>query len=108
MYTLRGTISEEHIPSKQSSNSKGVSHKDIINYLTPQLEINCLKVADSKANEKLLQLDESHVSVSFICFVENRLINLFLKINKTHKIGVLLCKSGQSSEEEMYNNSKRV
>lgn len=64
MHTLRGTISEEHIPSKQSSNSKGVSHKDIINYLTPQLDINCLKVADSKANEKLLQLDESHVSVS--------------------------------------------
>ena len=60
MHTLRGTISEEHIPSKQSSNSKGVSHKDIINYLTPQLDINCLKVADSKANEKLLQL----VSVS--------------------------------------------
>jgi hypothetical protein len=60
LHTLRGTISEEHIPSKQSSNSKGVSHKDIINYLTPQLDINCLKVADSKANEKLLQL----VSVS--------------------------------------------
>ncbi len=62
MYTLRGTISEDHIPTKQSSTSKGLSHKEIISYLTPQLDINCLKVADSKANEKILQLDEQHVS----------------------------------------------
>lgn len=65
LYTLRGTISEDHIPTKQSSinNTKGISHREIINFLIPQLDINCLRVAESKANEKLLQLDEQYVII---------------------------------------------
>lgn len=44
-----------------------------------------MHLADTKVNEKLVKLDEN-------CII------------KTHKIGVLLCKNGQSTEEEMYNN----
>jgi hypothetical protein len=86
LYTLRGTIAEDHIPTKSSvSSSKGLSHKDLITYLVSQLDTNCLKLADTKANEKLMQLDEQYIT-------------------KNYKIGVLLCKTAQSTEEEMYNN----
>jgi len=83
--TLRGTILEDHIISKHPATSKGLPHKDVIGYLFPDLDLTKLNPGDSKVTEKLLALDES-------CLV------------KTHKIGVLLCKSGQSTEEEMYNN----
>jgi signal-induced proliferation-associated 1 like protein 3 len=88
---LRGTILEENIFSKNSSaaigTKHGLAHKELIHYLLPELDLNCLRLADSKLNEKLMKLDEQ-------CVI------------KTHKIGVLLCKAGQSTEEEMYNNSK--
>ncbi len=86
---LRGTILEENIFSKNSSaaigTKHGLAHKELIHYLLPELDLNCLRLADSKLNEKLMKLDEQ-------CVI------------KTHKIGVLLCKAGQSTEEEMYNN----
>lgn len=85
--TLRGTMLEEHIQTKHPAGNKGLAHKEIINCLFPELDINCLRLADSKLNEKLLKLDES-------------------SLIKTHKIGVLLCKAGQSTEEEMYNNKE--
>ena len=84
---LRGTILEEHINTKHSPGSKGLPHKEIINFLLPELDLSCLRLADSKINDKLLKLDED-------CLI------------KTHKIGVLLCKAGQSTEEDMYNNKE--
>lgn len=84
---LRGTILEEHLHTKHASGSKGLPHKEILSYLFPQLDIGCLRLADPKVNEKLVKLDES-------------------SLIKTHKIGVLLCKAGQSTEEQMYNNKE--
>jgi hypothetical protein len=47
--------------------------------------MSCLRLADTKICDKLVELDEQYLI-------------------KNHKIGVLLCKAGQSTEEEMYNN----
>ena len=82
--TLRGTILEEHI-SVKSSSSKGIPHKQVIQSLIPELSLDCLRLAESKVADKLIEIDEQYLI-------------------KNHKIGILLCKSGQSTEEEMYNN----
>lgn len=83
---LRGTILENQILTKASiSNSKGIHHKELISYLFNQIDLNCLRLAESKVSEKLIELDEQYII-------------------KNHKIGVLLCKAGQSTEEEFYNN----
>ncbi len=82
---MRGTILEDHVHTKHPPGSKGFPHKEIINYMFPELDLGCLRLADSKICDKLLSFDEE-------CLI------------KTHKIGVLLCKAGQSTEEEMYNN----
>jgi hypothetical protein len=34
------------------------------------------------------------------------LVMFLLKVTRQHKIGILYCKAGQSTEEEMYNNGK--
>ena len=85
LITLRGSILEEHIIAKTYPSSKGLPHKEIISFLMPELDSTCLKLADSKCNEELLGLDEKYLI-------------------KDVKVGILLCKAGQSTEEEMYNN----
>ena len=47
------------------------------------------------------------VSTSFheVCTVSLTVLNLFQMTNQ-YKVGVLYCKDGQSTEEEMYNNRK--
>jgi hypothetical protein len=83
---LRGTILENQILTKTpTSNSKGIHHKEIISYLINQIDLSCLRLAESKVCEKLIELDEQYII-------------------KNHKIGVLLCKASQSTEEEFYNN----
>lgn len=32
----------------------------------------------------------------------------FLKVTQQHKIGIMYCKAGQSTEEEMYNNGNMI
>ena len=66
MNTLRGTILEENIYSKNSATSigtkHGIAHKEILGYLMPELDLSCLRLADNKLNEKLIKLDEQCVS----------------------------------------------
>ena len=87
--TLRGSMLEEAIPSSSGrlSSSRTGQVKDILEFLIPQLQIPCLKLGTStpKTLEQLLKLDEQG-------------------LYSTYKVGVLLCRSGQSSEEDMYNN----
>ncbi|XP_074662268.1 signal-induced proliferation-associated 1-like protein 2 [Tubulanus polymorphus] len=86
--TLRGTILEDVIPSTSKLNSnRGLPAKDILEYICPDLQISCLRLAatDKKADEQLMKLDEQGLTTSY-------------------KVGVMYCKAGQSTEEEMYNN----
>ncbi|XP_068034335.1 LOW QUALITY PROTEIN: signal-induced proliferation-associated 1-like protein 3, partial [Anomalospiza imberbis] len=65
----------------------GIPARDLLEFLLPELNLHCLRLAlaSPKVPEQLLQLDEQG-----LC--------------RRRKVGILYCKAGQSSEEEMYNN----
>ncbi|XP_032286287.1 signal-induced proliferation-associated 1-like protein 2 isoform X1 [Phoca vitulina] len=86
--TLRGAILEDAIPSTtRHGTARGLPLKEVLEYVIPELSIQCLRQASNspKVSEQLLKLDEQGLSFQ-------------------HKIGILYCKAGQSTEEEMYNN----
>nr|XP_015218097.1 PREDICTED: signal-induced proliferation-associated 1-like protein 2 isoform X2 [Lepisosteus oculatus] len=86
--TLRGAILEDAVPSTaRHGTARGLPLKEVLEYVVPELNIQCLRLALSspKVPEQLLKLDEQGLSFQ-------------------HKVGILYCKAGQSTEEEMYNN----
>ncbi|XP_071247357.1 signal-induced proliferation-associated 1-like protein 2 isoform X3 [Salvelinus alpinus] len=86
--TLRGAILEDAVPSTaRHGTARGLPLKEVLEYVMPELNIHCLRLAlnSPKVPEQLLKLDEQGLSFQ-------------------HKVGVLYCKAGQSTEEEMYNN----
>ncbi|XP_018420572.1 PREDICTED: signal-induced proliferation-associated 1-like protein 3 [Nanorana parkeri] len=88
LVTLRGMIHEDAVPTTAKQGTvRGLPLKDVLEAVIPELSIHSLRLAlnSSKVTEQLLKLDEQ---------------GLFRK----HKVGILYCKAGQSSEEEMYNN----
>ncbi|XP_037230693.1 signal-induced proliferation-associated 1-like protein 3 isoform X3 [Falco rusticolus] len=90
LVTLRGSILEDATPTATKHGTvRGLPLKDALEYVVPELNIHCLRLALStpKVTEQLLKLDEQG-----LC--------------RRHKVGILYCKAGQSSEEEMYNNEE--
>ncbi|TRY92566.1 hypothetical protein DNTS_029568 [Danionella cerebrum] len=88
--TLRGSILEDAVPSSaRHGTARGLPLKELLEYVLPELNIQCLRLALSspRVPEQLLKLDEQGLSFQ-------------------HKVGVLYCKSSQSTEEEMYNNEE--
>ncbi|CAB1330864.1 unnamed protein product [Coregonus sp. 'balchen'] len=86
--TLRGSILEDVVPSSSKhGTTRGLPLKEVLEYLLPELDVPCLRLAlnTPKVTEQLMKLDEQGLSFQV-------------------KVGVMYCKAGQSSEEEMYNN----
>ncbi|XP_066065178.1 LOW QUALITY PROTEIN: signal-induced proliferation-associated protein 1 [Chamaea fasciata] len=85
--TLRGSVLEEALPpSCRPPGGRGVPPRKLLELLLPGLAVGGLRLAPSPAvQETLLKLDEQGVS-------------------RQRKVGVLYCRAGQGSEEEMYNN----
>uniref|UniRef100_A0A3P8UI08 Signal induced proliferation associated 1 like 1 n=1 Tax=Cynoglossus semilaevis TaxID=244447 RepID=A0A3P8UI08_CYNSE len=86
--TLRGSILEDAVPStSKHGTSRGLPTKDVLEYLLPELDLSCLRLAlnTPKVTEQLMKLDEQGLSFQV-------------------KVGVMYCRAGQSTEEEMYNN----
>lgn len=86
--TLRGAILEDAVPStSKHGTSRGLPIKDVLEYLLPELDLPCLRLAlnTPKVTEQLVKLDEQGLSFQV-------------------KVGVMYCRAGQSTEEEMYNN----
>ncbi|XP_054854739.1 signal-induced proliferation-associated 1-like protein 3 isoform X2 [Eublepharis macularius] len=86
--TLRGSVLEDATPTTTKPGTvRGLPLKDALEYVVPELNIHCLRLALNvpKVTEQLRKLDEQG-----LC--------------QKHKVGILYCKAGQSSEEEMYNN----
>ncbi|XP_018416938.1 PREDICTED: signal-induced proliferation-associated 1-like protein 2 [Nanorana parkeri] len=86
--TLRGTVLEDSVPSTARHGlARGLPHKEVLEYVIPELNVQCLRQAlnSPKVPEQLLKLDEQGLSFQ-------------------HKVGILYCKAGQNTEEEMYNN----
>uniref|UniRef100_K7F6Q9 Signal-induced proliferation-associated 1 n=1 Tax=Pelodiscus sinensis TaxID=13735 RepID=K7F6Q9_PELSI len=86
--TLRGSVLEEALPpTARPPAARGLSPKKLLEHLLPDLNLQGLRLASNspKVPETLLKLDEQGVSFQ-------------------RKVGVLYCRTGQGSEEEMYNN----
>ncbi|XP_026183603.1 signal-induced proliferation-associated 1-like protein 2 isoform X2 [Mastacembelus armatus] len=88
MKTLRGSIFEESVPSAaRHTTPRGLSPKKLLEFIIPELNLHCLRLASNspKVRDTLLKLDEQG-------------------LNFQRKVGVMYCRAGQSSEEDMYNN----
>nr|XP_043903770.1 signal-induced proliferation-associated 1-like protein 1 isoform X2 [Solea senegalensis] len=86
--TLRGSVLEDAVPStSKHGTTRGLPVKDVLEYLLPELDLSCLRLAlnTPKVTEQLMKLDEQGLSFQV-------------------KVGVMYCRAGQSTEEEMYNN----
>ncbi|XP_015753678.1 PREDICTED: signal-induced proliferation-associated 1-like protein 1 isoform X3 [Acropora digitifera] len=86
--TLRGSVLEEAIPStSRHGAARALPAKDILGHVCPELQLSALKMAQPgvKVPEQLMKLDEQGMT-------------------NQYKVGVLYCREGQSTEEEMYNN----
>ncbi|XP_068034740.1 LOW QUALITY PROTEIN: signal-induced proliferation-associated protein 1-like [Anomalospiza imberbis] len=85
--TLRGSVPEEALPPGcRPPGARGAPPRKLLELLLPGLAVGGLRLAPSPAvQETLLKLDEQGVS-------------------RQRKVGVLYCRAGQGSEEEMYNN----
>uniref|UniRef100_A0AAV2J2Q7 Signal-induced proliferation-associated 1-like protein 3 n=1 Tax=Knipowitschia caucasica TaxID=637954 RepID=A0AAV2J2Q7_KNICA len=90
LVTLRGSILEDAVASTSRHGTvRGLPLKEVLEQVVPELSVSCLRLSlgTPKAIEQLLKLDEQGLS-------------------QKHKVGVLLCRAGQSTEEEMYNNEE--
>ncbi|XP_029026856.1 signal-induced proliferation-associated 1-like protein 3 isoform X2 [Betta splendens] len=90
LVTLRGSILEDAVASTgRHGTVRGLLHKEVLEQVVPEFNLSCLRQAVStpKVAEQLIKLDEQGLS-------------------QKHKVGVLLCRAGQSTEEEMYNNEE--
>ncbi|GAA6108622.1 signal-induced proliferation-associated 1-like protein 1 isoform X1 [Tachysurus ichikawai] len=86
--TLRGSVLEDSVPSTaKHGTARGLPLKEVLEYLLQELDISCLRLAlnTPKVTEQLMKLDEQGLSFQV-------------------KVGVMYCRAGQSTEEEMYNN----
>ncbi|XP_055597849.1 signal-induced proliferation-associated 1-like protein 2 isoform X2 [Uranotaenia lowii] len=88
LLTLRGSVIEDSIPNPRGP-GKHISTKEILEYVAPEVQISCLRlgVNTPQCEQQLLKLDEQGMT------------------NK-YKVGILYCRAGQSSEEDMYNNEE--
>lgn len=88
LMTLRGSVLEDAIPSTaKHGTARGLPLKEVLEHLVPELNVQCLRLAFNtpKVTEQLMKLDEQGISYQ-------------------QKVGIMYCKAGQSTEEEMYNN----
>ncbi|XP_060532033.1 signal-induced proliferation-associated 1-like protein 1 [Cylas formicarius] len=88
LLTLRGSVLEDAIPNiKPSNNPKTLNTKEVLEYVAPEIQLSSLRlgVQDKQVPEQLLKLDEQGLT-------------------NHYKVGIMYCKAGQSTEEEMYNN----
>uniref|UniRef100_A0A8C8DL52 Signal-induced proliferation-associated 1 like 1 n=1 Tax=Oryzias sinensis TaxID=183150 RepID=A0A8C8DL52_9TELE len=107
--TLRGSILEDAVPSTSKHGlGRGLPLKEVLEYLIPELNVHCLRLAlnTPKVTDQLMKLDEQGVrttSCGTRCAAP-KVASSYQKLSFQRKVGVMYCMSGQSSEEEMYNN----
>lgn len=93
--TLRCSLAEESLGgpisngrlSGSSSSSGALPVRELLDLAAPELQASCLRLAvpGPSTEQQLIKLDEQGLM-------------------KTYKVGVMYCRAGQSTEEEMYNN----
>lgn len=83
LLTLRGSVPEEALGGIRPQGR--LPTRELLELVAPEVQLGCLRLGTPTAEEALARLDEQGLS------------------NK-YKVGVLYCRSGQRTEEEMYNN----
>lgn len=83
LLTLRGSVPEEALGGIRPQGR--LPTRELLELVAPEVQLACLRLGTPTADEALARLDEQGLS------------------NK-YKVGVLYCRSGQRTEEEMYNN----
>ncbi|XP_076239000.1 signal-induced proliferation-associated 1-like protein 2 [Calliopsis andreniformis] len=83
LLTLRGSVPEDALGIRPQGNR--LPTRELLELVAPEVQLGCLRLGTPAAEEALARLDEQGLS--------NR-----------YKVGVLYCRSGQRTEEEMYNN----
>jgi len=82
LLTLRGSVPEDALGIRPQGRPPT---RELLELVAPEVQLGCLRLGTPAAEEALARLDEQGLS--------NR-----------YKVGVLYCRSGQRTEEEMYNN----
>lgn len=82
LLTLRGSVPEEALGIRPQGRPPT---RELLELVAPEVQIGCLRLGTPAAEEALARLDEQGLS-------------------SRYKVGVLYCRSGQRTEEEMYNN----
>ncbi|XP_066958155.1 signal-induced proliferation-associated 1-like protein 1 isoform X5 [Macrobrachium rosenbergii] len=87
LYSCQGTVLEESLGRPGGEKGRGSGSRELLEYACPQLSVGSLRLgqATPQTEEALLRLDD-------------------LGVHNKFKIGVLYCRAGQTTEEEMYNN----
>ena len=87
MFTIRVAVPETALADTSADKSMRTLARDLLELVAPQLHFGCLRpsLTHAKVEDMLLKLDEQPIYTRY-------------------KVGVLLCRAGQSTEEQMYNN----
>ncbi|KOC68991.1 Signal-induced proliferation-associated 1-like protein 2 [Habropoda laboriosa] len=83
LLTLRGSVPEEALGGIRPQGR--LPTRELLELVAPEVQLGSLRLGTSTAEETLARLDEQGLS-------------------SRYKVGVLYCRSGQRTEEEMYNN----
>ncbi|XP_076672127.1 signal-induced proliferation-associated 1-like protein 2 isoform X1 [Andrena cerasifolii] len=83
LLTLRGSVPEDALGIRPQGNR--LPTRELLELVAPEVQLACLRLGTPVAEEALARLDEQGLS-------------------SRYKVGVLYCRSGQRTEEEMYNN----
>ncbi|CAM9770048.1 unnamed protein product [Lampetra planeri] len=94
LHTLRGSVMEEAVASAaRHGTARGLPGRDVLEAALPELQaqqgLRGLKLAANthKLADSLLRIDEQELCSQL-------------------KVGIMYCRAGQSSEDEMYNNEE--
>lgn len=84
---MRVAVPEEALPDAAQDKSTRSLMRELLELVCPQIHFGSLRpaLANPKVEELLLKIDEQPIYTRY-------------------KVGVLYCKAGQSTEEQMYNN----
>ncbi|XP_043224569.1 signal-induced proliferation-associated 1-like protein 3 [Amphibalanus amphitrite] len=89
--TVRALILDEALCqlAKPAEKLKRLPVREILDHVAPELQASCLRLAipEQRTEDYLMKLDEQ---------------NIFTR----YKVGIMYCRAGQSTEEEMYNNEQ--
>lgn len=82
LLTLRGSVPEDALGIRPQGR---LPTRELLELVAPEVQLGCLRLGTPAAEEQVVKLDEQGLT-------------------NQYKVGVMYCRAGQRTEEEMYNN----